>query len=121
MAYLALIRTGMNHWISKYWNWIAAALAVVALSSAVYFLSLDIWINALGGWTEAPGPFGVPAFVLVYALTTLLLIPGALRTIAVGMIFGVALGTLAAWSGAVLGASLHFWWGAISHDSGSCR
>lgn len=98
----------MNHWISKYWAWIVAALAVVALSSAVYFLSLDSWINASGGWTEAPVPFGVAAFALVYALTTVLLIPGALRTIAAGMIFDVALGTLAAWSGAVLGASLAF-------------
>ncbi len=98
----------MNHWLGKYWKWIAVGLALIALSAAMSFLSPVHWINALSDWMDTLGPFSVIVFVLVYALATVLLIPGSVRTIAAGMIFGVALGALAAWSGAVLGASLAF-------------
>lgn len=98
----------MNHWLGKYWKWLAVGLALIALSVALSFLSPAHWINALSGWMETLGPFGVVVFSLLYAVTTVLLISGSVRTIAAGMIFGVALGTLAAWSGAVLGASLAF-------------
>ena len=98
----------MNRWLKKYWKWFVAGLVLIALSVAASFLPLANWITALSGWMETRGLLGVLVFALLYALATVLLVPGAVRTIAAGMIFGLVLGTLAAWSGAVLGASLAF-------------
>ena len=98
----------MNRWLRKYWKWLALGLAFAALSVASSFLSPTHWITAFSDWMETLGLFGIVVFALLYALATVLLVPGAVRTIAAGMIFGLVLGTLAAWSGAVLGASLAF-------------
>ena len=98
----------MNNWLGKYWQWLAAGLTLIALSVAASFLPLADWIDALDGWVDALGPFGIVVFALVYAVATVLFIPGSVLSIASGLIFGLVLGTLAAWSGAVLGASLAF-------------
>ncbi len=98
----------MNHWVKQYWKWPAAGLALIALSVAASLLSPAYWIDALRDWIAAAGSFGVVLFALAYALATVLLIPGSIRTIAAGMLFGVTLGAFAAWSGAVLGAALAF-------------
>ena len=99
----------MTNWLSKYWKWIAIVIGFIALSAAAkHFLPLDEWMKALSAWVEKLGPFGVVVFALIYAVATVLFIPGSILTIAAGLIFGVGLGTLAAWSGAVLGSSLAF-------------
>ncbi len=98
----------MHEWLRKYWSWLAAALAVVGLSVAGSFLPLAQWIQALSRWVATLGPFGVVIFALFYALATVLFVPGSMLTIAAGLIFGVGVGMLAAWSGAVLGSSLAF-------------
>ena len=99
----------MKTWLSKNWKWIAIVIAVIGVSvAAKALLPLDEWMKALSAWVEKLGPFGVVVFALIYAAATVLFIPGSLLTIAAGLIFGVALGTLAAWSGAVLGSSLAF-------------
>ena len=95
--------------LKKHWKWIAIVLALIALSiAAKTFLPLDAWMKALSAWVEKLGPWGVVVFALIYAAATVLFIPGSLLTIASGLIFGVGLGLAAAWSGAVLGASLAF-------------
>lgn len=92
-----------------------AVLALIALGIAAPLLwtwapllPAAAWISTLTDWIAALGAWGVVAFALFYAVTTVLLIPGSVRTITAGMLFGVGLGALAAWSGAVLGASLAF-------------
>ena len=98
----------MKNWLGTYWKWLAVGLALIALSVAASFLPLAQWIKTISGWVDALGPSGVVVFALIYAMATVLFMPGSVLTIAAGLIFGVALGTLAAWSGAVLGASLAF-------------
>lgn len=98
----------MKHWLGTYWIWLVAGFVLIALSVAASLLSPADWINELGDWIDSAGPFGIVVFAAVYALATVLLIPGSVRTIAAGMLFGVTLGALAAWIGAVLGASLAF-------------
>ena len=98
----------MTGLLRKYWTWLAAGLALIALSVSTYFLPLGDWVRALSSTVERLGPFGVVVFVLVYAAATVLFVPGSVLTLAAGLVFGVALGTLAAWSGAMLGASLAF-------------
>ncbi|MCL4110549.1 UNVERIFIED_CONTAM: hypothetical protein GTU68_035523 [Idotea baltica] len=52
--------------------------------------------------------WGFAAFVLVYALAVVLLLPGTLGTLTAGAVFGFPLGAAAALSGATLGATLAF-------------
>lgn len=52
--------------------------------------------------------WGFVAFVVVYALSVVLLLPGTLGTLTAGAVFGFPLGAVAALSGATIGATLAF-------------
>ncbi len=62
----------------------------------------------LAAWLERAGPAAPLAFILVYALGTILFVPGSLLTLAGGALFGPVLGTLYNLAGATLGAALAF-------------
>ena len=66
---------------------IAAGLA--ALVAAYVLLPVQDWAEALQGWLEDLGWVGYVAFVLIYAIGTLCLVPGALLTLAGGLAFGL--------------------------------
>jgi len=97
----------MNNRLSRYWKWIAFAV-VVALSIGSQFVPLRVWITVLTNWVERLGPLGLVAFIGIYAIATVIFVPGSLLTISAGLIFGLGLGTLVAWLGAVLGSTLAF-------------
>lgn len=99
----------MKAWLRGNWKWIAVVLALIGLSAAARsLLPLEEWMRSLSAWVKGLGVWGVVVFALIYALATVLFFPGSVLTLAAGLIFGVALGALAAWSGAVLGAALAF-------------
>ncbi len=85
-------------------------LAVVLLSgmalSLIYRDRLDI--EQLRSMVEASGGWGPALFVLVYALATVLFVPGSLLTLTGGLLFGPVWGTLLNLSGATLGATAAF-------------
>lgn len=62
---------------------------------------LDAWISALGAW----GPF---AYVMLFAIGTVVFLPGALFALAGGVLFGPVLGALLNLTGATIGASAAF-------------
>jgi uncharacterized membrane protein YdjX (TVP38/TMEM64 family) len=55
-------------------------------------------------WIAARGPMGHAVFVAVFALAAMAFFPAGLLTLAAGAIFGVRLGTVYAYAGALLGA-----------------
>ena len=55
-------------------------------------------------WIAARGALGHAAFVAVFALAAMAFFPAGLLTLAAGAIFGLRLGTLYAYTGAILGA-----------------
>ena len=57
---------------------------------------------------QALGALGVAVFIGAYAIATVLFLPGALFTIAAGLVYGVLGGAAVALTGATLGASLAF-------------
>ena len=90
------------------WAKVVLGIAVVAAIVAAYsLLPLKEWIESFQDWVKGLGALGVIVFILVYAVATLLLFPGALLTVAGGVIWGLwALPIVLA--GAVLGAALSF-------------
>ena len=98
----------MSTWIQKYWKWIALAAVLVAISTAVAFLPVKDWVKAFSDWVQTLGSVGVVLFIAVYALATVLFLPGWIFTVAAGLIYGVIGGTAVALTGAIIGSTLAF-------------
>jgi uncharacterized membrane protein YdjX (TVP38/TMEM64 family) len=92
-------------------NIIFRSVLVMALAAAIIWLGLhrellqpttiERELQRFGGW----GPI---LFLLLYAMATVLFVPGALLTVAGGAVFGPIWGTLWNLTGATLGATLAF-------------
>ncbi|HSJ79859.1 MAG TPA: VTT domain-containing protein [Thiobacillus sp.] len=80
---------------------LAAVGAAVALREHFDATALENWVNSAG----AAGPL---VFMALYALATVLFLPGSVLTLAGGALFGPVWGTLWNLTGATLGASLAF-------------
>lgn len=82
-----------------------ALLTAMALAinqrDALTVVALQERLDVLGNWAPA-------VFILVYVAVTVLCLPGAVMTIAGGLLFGPWLGALYNLSGATLGAGLAF-------------
>ena len=96
------------NWLRKYWKWIAIAGGLVVLSVAISFLPIGEWVKSFTTWIRHLGVPGAFIFIGVYALAALLFLPGAVFTIAAGLVYGIAGGVAVAIVGATLGAGLAF-------------
>lgn len=63
---------------------------------------------ALEGWIKSAGAIAPLLFMLLYAVATVLFLPGSVLTLAGGALFGPVLGTFYNLTGATLGATLAF-------------
>ena len=63
---------------------------------------------AMEAWVNDAGALAPAVFILIYALATVLFLPGSVITLAGGALFGPVLGTLYNLTGATLGAALAF-------------
>jgi uncharacterized membrane protein YdjX (TVP38/TMEM64 family) len=63
---------------------------------------------ALEAWIKEAGATGPLLFILIYALGTVVFLPGSVLTLAGGALFGPVLGTIYNLTGATLGATLAF-------------
>lgn len=95
-------------WLKKYWKWIALVLLLIALSTAAAFLPVKDWVKAFSDRVQTLGPLGVVLFIAVYALATVLFLPGWIFTVAAGLVYGVIAGTAVALTGAIIGSTLAF-------------
>jgi uncharacterized membrane protein YdjX (TVP38/TMEM64 family) len=80
---------------------VAAVLFLVRREAGAYVIRFAEWVDGLGVW-------GPVVFVLGYAVAAVAFVPGSLLTLAAGIIFGLARGTLYTLIGATLGASAAF-------------
>ncbi len=80
---------------------LAAAVAILWLSGALAGFTAENVTRGVRGF----GPLAPLIFVLVYALATVLLLPGSVLTIAGGLLFGPLLGMSLNVTGATLGAT----------------
>lgn len=85
---------------------LALVLAAGIALALVYREHLDA--AALGTWVTSAGTAGPLVFMGVYAVATVLFLPGSILTLVGGALFGPVWGTLYNLTGATLGAALAF-------------
>jgi uncharacterized membrane protein YdjX (TVP38/TMEM64 family)/rhodanese-related sulfurtransferase len=85
---------------------LAVLLVAAVVAALVYRDRIDA--GAVQAWVRSAGAWAPVLFVLLYALATVLFLPGSLLTLAGGALFGPVLGTVYNLTGATLGASLAF-------------
>jgi len=90
------------------WKWIGIGVAVIAAMIAVKFLPVGDWLKQFNDWVKTFGPLGIVLYIGLYAIATVLFLPGSILTIGAGVAFGLLWGTVAAICGATIGATLAF-------------
>lgn len=87
---------------------VAILMALAAAIAWVSFHREHLNAAALEAWLRGFGLWAPVAFVVIYALATVLFMPGSVLTLAGGGLFGPVWGTLWNLAGATLGAGLAF-------------
>lgn len=85
-----------------------AGVVIVALLVASVTLPVKEWLTAFLEWTEALGPAGPAALVVMYVVACVLLLPGSVLTLGAGAAFGFLPGLIAVSIGSTLGACAAF-------------
>ncbi len=87
---------------------VSLVVVVVVLAVAFRFLPLADLLNRFLGYIESLGFWGPALLAIVYVVTTVLMAPGLILTLAAGYLFGVFWGTVTVSVGSVLGATAAF-------------
>jgi uncharacterized membrane protein YdjX (TVP38/TMEM64 family) len=83
-------------------------LVIVIFTVAIQSFNLQAWLPVVLGRVASLGVWAPIAFVSIYVIATLCLIPGSLLTLGAGILFGVVLGSIYTFVGASLGAIAAF-------------
>ncbi len=94
----------MNKWLKP----IIAVGVLIALILVARAYNLDDKLGIFKEWVAEQGTLGPIVFIAVYAVATVLAIPGSALTIIAGAIFGSIVGVLCVITGATIGACLCF-------------
>lgn len=84
------------------------ALGAVALLVAGRLFHAPLLLRQSLEWVSGLGPAGVVAFVAIYVLACVLMLPGSVLTLGAGAVFGVVKGTAIVSVAATLGATAAF-------------
>ena len=83
------------------------ALAQEGASNAQGFTP-QLWLKNALEWINNQGPVGGIAFMLLYIVATVAVLPGSVLTLGAGVVFGVFLGSVYVFIGATIGAIAAF-------------
>ena len=83
-------------------------VVLVAMIAIAALLRNQINSAALETWVKGAGPAGPFLYMVLYAVATVLFLPGSILTLAGGALFGPVLGTLYSLTGATAGATAAF-------------
>ncbi|MDF1861753.1 MAG: TVP38/TMEM64 family protein [Verrucomicrobiales bacterium] len=89
-------------------SWIFWVILIPGLFAAFQFLPIREWLVILQDWIQSLGVWGPIAFVFIYILATVFLLPGSAMTPLSGLLFGLGWGTLWVIIASNLGANLAF-------------
>ena len=90
------------------WARLALMLILAGAVAAAYFHRDQLNLETLDASIKQAGMLGPLLFMAIYALATVLFLPGSILTLAGGALFGPVAGTLYNLTGATLGATLAF-------------
>lgn len=93
---------------ARTWAKIGIALALVAAVLWLRTLPLADWLAVFNARVQGLGVAGLAIYSIVYAVATVLLLPGSLLTLAAGAAFGLLPGFASVLVGASVGAALSF-------------
>lgn len=94
--------------MKKWLKLLVALVTITALIILARWFGLYQQLNDFNEWVKSQGMLGPIIFIGVYALYTVLALPGSALTIMAGAIFGSFIGVSTVIIGATLGASLCF-------------
>lgn len=92
----------------SYAKYTLIAVALVGFIVAARMLPIADWLEIFNAWASKLGVLGMVVFAIVYAVATVLMVPGSLLTLAGGAVFGLLPGFVTILHGATLGAGLSF-------------
>ena len=85
------------------------ALAIAGIGILVYSgRAAGAYLQDFASWIDGLGFWGPVAFIVGYAVATVAFVPGSIRTLTAGAIFGVPKGTVFVFIAAVLGSAAAF-------------
>ena len=87
---------------------LAVPIAIGLVAIAASQLNLQRYLQPALLWVQSLGSLGAIGFILLYALATVLFLPGSLLTLGGGAIFGVLWGSVYVFVAATVGATLAF-------------
>jgi uncharacterized membrane protein YdjX (TVP38/TMEM64 family) len=92
--------------------WVAIALGIVAViivfRNSPLTKSIDRWLTDSLVWIKGIGIYGFFAYTLIYAIATVLLLPGSILTLGAGAIYGVVKGTILVSIASTISATVSF-------------
>ena len=92
----------------RYWKIILAVVALIAFALVVRALPVAQWLESFKTWVQGQGAIGYVAYVVVYVICCVLLVPALALTLGAGAIFGFVAGAVVNVIGATLGATAAF-------------
>jgi uncharacterized membrane protein YdjX (TVP38/TMEM64 family) len=103
--------SGVPTWLR--WLGLAIGLAAIIILFKQFHITDLIQSNLKSAltWVEGLGAIAPVAFIIIYNLATVLLIPGSILTLGGGVLFGIGWGSFYVFIAATLGATIAFWIG----------
>lgn len=93
---------------TAWWKPVALVSAIVMLLALARALHLETKLGQLDEWIKSLGALGPLAFVLIYVVATVAMIPGTVLTAGAGVLFGSVLGVVCVSIASTVGASVCF-------------
>jgi len=87
---------------------VLVGIGVVVLLAAFRYFHVQELLRRSLAWVAGLGPAGVIAFVLIYILACVLMLPGSVLTLGAGAVFGVVKGSVIVSMASTLGATAAF-------------
>ena len=98
----------MNKKTEKHRSWVKPLLGLgmvaILIVAFVFFDTVTILEKVLN-WIEGLGAWGMVAYISIYFLATVFLVPGFILTVGAGFVFGVVQGSILASVASTLGAT----------------
>ncbi len=100
------------------WTRISLLVLLVAVGVTLATTADDLSVEGIRATVDGVGPLAPLAYVLLYTVAAVLLLPGTPFTVTAGVVFGPALGLVVALAGATMGATGSFLVGrAVGRDA----